>query len=120
MTMCTVCIVIVIVFHLFSDCSIMSDYQDLVPFINSPSLVQHSQQSHGINDYGVDDPPERSQSDLSMENDRVKNDLHNSRHGGVPKPPLSQADTSRTGKEDQEEQRFQHPKTLGGSCLNEV
>ena len=78
----------------------MSDYQDLVPFINSPSLDQNSQESQGFHDFGYNDPHEESQSDESMENDGVDDDLHHFRQGEAAKPPLSQAGTSRTGNGD--------------------
>ena len=91
----------------------MSDYWDIVPFINSPSLVQHSQQSQGFNYYGYENPSEESQSDLRIENDGVEDNLHHSRQGEVPEPPPSRAGTSRTGDGDVD-QRSLHPLTPGG------
>ena len=91
MTIFTVCLVIMIVFCLFSDHSIMSDYQDQVPFINSPSSGQPGQGSQGFHDYNYEDPFEGSESEDSMEDGRVNDNPHHSRWEEVTEPPPSQA-----------------------------
>ena len=104
-----------IVFHLFSDSFIMSDYKDHVPFLNSLSLHRQGPGYQGSHDYDYNDPfHEGSKSEESMEDGRANDGSHHSRLEEVIKPPpMSPASKSRTGSGDQEKKRSHNPKTLG-------
>ena len=112
LTICTVFVMIVIVFRLFSDSSIMSDYEDHVPFLSSPSLHRQGPGSQGSHDYDYNDPLyEGSKSEGSMEVGGANDGSDPSRREEVIEPPPSQAGTCRTGNGYHKEQKSQHPKT---------
>ena len=93
----------------------MSDYEDQVPFLNSPSSCQQGQGSQGSCDYDYDNPFYRgSESEESMEDGGANDGSHHSRQEEVIEPPpTSPAGKSRTGSGDQEEKRSHNPKTSG-------
>ena len=107
LTMCMLCVMIVIVFCLFSDSSIMNDYRDHVPFLISPRWHQQGLGSHRSLDYDYNDPLyEGSKSKENMEDGGANDGSHYFRQEEeVEPPPLSPASSHRIGHGDQEEKR---------------
>ena len=79
LTKCTVCIMIVIVFLLFSDSSKMSHFEGNIPFLNSWSLHQYGPGSLGSRDHYYHNPLNGgSESEEDLEFSVANNGSHHS------------------------------------------
>ena len=124
LTICTVYVMIVIVFLLFSDSSIMNHYEDIVPILNSPSWHRHRLGSQGSCNQDYDDPSYGGSKSEEYIDDDGANDCSKPfrQEEEFENPlPLSPAGSRRTGCGDQEEKRSQDPRTSGdqGSSKSE-